>query len=98
MKVYIAGPITGVSNYKENFQEAEDRLKEDFDVYNPVKIMANMPDCATDEEYIKMGFCIIDMVDAVYMLNGWHKSEGATRELYYAVSKCKKVLYFNPDK
>ena len=38
MKVYIAGPITGVSNYKENFQEAEDRLKEDFDVYNPVKI------------------------------------------------------------
>ena len=34
MKVYIAGPITGVSNYKENFQEAEDRLKEDFDVYN----------------------------------------------------------------
>lgn len=93
MKVYIAGPVTGIENYKEKFQEAEDKLlKDGFEVYNPAKIMDNMPDCTTYEEYMKMGFCLIDMVDAIYMLDGWRNSQGATRELNYALGHVKKIV------
>ena len=40
-RIYISGPITGTTDYKQRFEETEKKLKETFpdaDIVNPVKI------------------------------------------------------------
>ena len=88
MKVYISGPITGVDNFLENFNNAELYLKNHgCEVVNPAKINQNMPADTTYEEYMKIDLAMLDMCDAIYMLNGWQDSKGANREFGYAWAK-----------
>ena len=93
MKVYISGAITGVENYKEIFNDATNKLKDrGYAVYNPADIFDNLPDETTYEDYMELSFCLIDLTDAIYMLDNWRESNGAIRELNYALSKCKTVI------
>ena len=94
MKVYISGSITGTDDYMERFANAEKELTENgYSVVNPAKVNAQLPEDTSYEEYMKMCFCMLDMCDSIYMLNGWGKSCGANRELGYAMAKNMIIMY-----
>lgn len=96
MKIYISGAITNNPNYKEDFERAEDYLQREYpsaDIINPALVNSCLPKSTTYEEYMKMSLCMLEMCDAIYMLNGWNKSCGANREYGYAIAKDKIVMY-----
>ena len=87
MRIYISGPITNVIDYKEKFARAEHNLKAkypDAEIINPT-ILDKLP--LEYDEYMKLDLMLLDMCDAIYMMNGWEKSKGACIEFGYAVAK-----------
>ena len=96
MKIYISGAITNNHNYNEDFERAEDYLQREYpsaDIINPVLVNSFLPKSTAYEEYMNMSFCMLDMCDSIYMLQGWEKSCGANRELGYAMANKKTVFY-----
>ena len=96
MRIYISGQISNLekSDYMERFAKAEKELTEQgYSVVNPANVNAQLPEDTNYEEYMKMSFCMLDMCDAIYMLNGWEESRGANREYGYAIAKGKEVIF-----
>lgn len=92
MRVYISGPITGVEDYKDKFLKAAEFLsKKGYDVINPTVIDGIFPDLEY-EEYMKLDIALLDLSDAIYMMNGWEKSCGASREYGYALEAGKQIM------
>ncbi|WP_097026159.1 DUF4406 domain-containing protein [Clostridium peptidivorans] len=90
MKIYIAGKITGLKNYKENFYKVEKQLKEKGHLcMNP----SILPEGFPWEIYMQICYTMIDACDAVYMLNNWTDSKGANLEFEYAKAKNKEIIY-----
>lgn len=78
-KIYISGKITGIDNYAELFENAENLLKsKGFEVINPVKL--NHLHDNTWQSYMKEDIKALMDCDAIYMLNNWHQSKGAIIE------------------
>lgn len=88
MIIYIAGPITGIFNYKEEFFKREITLR-------------NMGHIVINPSYLPAGLCnympickaMIDQADAVYFMSGWENSIGANEEHKYAKEKNKQIIY-----
>lgn len=96
MRIYISGQISNLekSDYMERFRKAELELTYiGYSVVNPAKVNAQLPKDTNYEEYMKMSFCMLDMCDAIYMLDGWEESHGANREYGYAIAKGKEVIF-----
>lgn len=94
MKVYIAGKITGLEDYKEYFDKKEKELIADgFKVINP----AIMPGGFEQDEYMHICYAMIDVCNAVYFLSNWKDSKGAKLEQEYAESKGKIQMFQRED-
>ena len=86
MRIYISGAITGKWDYLEQFEKAEMILKEQgYSVINPAKINSLLPENTTHEQYMTVSLALLSTCEAIYMLNGWKNSEGATTELRFSV-------------
>ena len=96
MKIYISGSISNNPNYKEDFERAEDYLQREYpkaELINPALVNSFLPKSTTHEEYMRMSFCMLDMADGVYFINGWEESKGANQEYGYALAKDKTILF-----
>lgn len=79
--IYISGPITGVKNYWEPFEKAEDDLTALG--YIPLS-PAHLPQGMTDEQYMRIDFAMIDSADAVlFLTEDYRSSVGMTLEVDY---------------
>ena len=77
MKAYIAGKITGDSNYKAKFAAAQAYLeRKGFVVLNP----ASNPEGLTRADYMRIDLPMIDTAEIAYFLRDWHESPGARLE------------------
>ena len=97
LRVYISGKITGTTDFIERFAKAEEKLKsEGYAVLNPAHANSYMPEDTTWEEYMKVSMTLLQMADAIYMLNGWEDSKGAKQEYETALNPLHlKVMYEN---
>ena len=85
--VYISGAMSGLSvkDYTRRFNDAEEKLKKEYRVFNPVRwgwFLKHIPyRFALAFDLFMLCFC-----DRIYMLNGWTLSDGATAENQFARS------------
>ena len=94
MRIYISGGITNVPDYKDNFDRAEERLKREHpnaEIINPTMIV--LPESCTHDDYMNIDFMLLDLADAIYMIDGWEDSRGANREYGYARATDKMILF-----
>lgn len=90
MRIYISGPITGTSNATERFLEAEERLSREMpeaEWINPERAGDELragTDTLEHKDFMHVSFAMLDLCDAIYLLNGWQRSRGACMEYGYA--------------
>lgn len=89
-RLYLAGPITGVPDYKERFAEAERDFSEHYDVINPARILEGVD----DRDCLPLCLRLIDRADSVVLLPGWRSSMGAVTEALYAIRQGKSVTAY----
>ena len=89
--VFISGKMRGLpNNGKHSFDMAAERLRErGYVVLNPADIPNGLP----EDRYMPISIAMIDAADCVYMLCGWHDSEGARAEYNYAVCQGKLIIF-----
>lgn len=88
--IYIAGPIKGHADYIERFCEAQLHLeRQGFVVLTPADLPEDMP----EDRYMPICLAMLEQADAVYMLNGWETSKGASVEYLLAQYQGKQILY-----
>ena len=99
MKIYISGKITGTTDYMERFERAEhDLTLRGFEVVNPAKENAHFPEGTPWKTYMAESLRLLLYCDAIYMLDGWRDSRGATLELNTALDCGLQVFHEAIDK
>lgn len=95
MVVYIAGKMTGLEDLgRDHFARAEKALRaQGHVVLNP----ASLPDGLQPSAYMPICSAMIDAADAVFLLDNWPASRGASLEKAYAEYQGKEILYEAPD-
>ena len=97
MKVYISGAITGVKDYKKDFERGVyywfDKYVNYQNIKNPVWFCRHLPQNSTWEQYMRV--CVKELADCdkIYMLKGWENSRGATEEHRIAKMLGLEVIY-----
>lgn len=82
MKVYISSSITSDYNYKEKFIKAQKHLENmGHVVLNPICLPLGLD----WEDYIEIDLKMVERADAIYFLDEWRESKGATIELLHSV-------------
>ncbi len=94
MKVYISGPITGITGYMEKFKAAEECLVDlGYTVVNPARVNAQLPEDTTHEEYMKTSIAMLDMCDIIFLMDGWQQSKGCGIEFEYAYEHGISIVF-----
>lgn len=89
-KIYIAGKITGLKDYKKNFDRAEVELKKQGHVVvNPSVV----PEGLNYDDYMNICTAMLKACDTIYMLNNWKDSTGAKIEHQIAELSGKEIIY-----
>lgn len=95
MKIYISGPITGIP-YEQAyaaFERAENIFRDrGFDPVNPMKTVLEQADL-TWADYMKQDIPLLLECEAIFMLDGWMRSKGATLERQIAAALGMRVIY-----
>ncbi|HAK8203079.1 TPA: DUF4406 domain-containing protein [Salmonella enterica] len=83
--VFICGPMTGYENYNRDafLRKERELINCDAVVLNP----ARLPDGLEHDQYLTITRGMIRVADAVCLLPGWEKSEGARQEVLYALKR-----------
>lgn len=94
---YLSGSITNNQNYRRQFFEAEEHLAaQGLKTLNPVKLGLMLEleqEVPSWEDYMKLDLIALLQCDAIYMLQGWQSSKGATLEHYLAKELGLKIIY-----
>ena len=98
--IYIAGPMTGIEDYnRAAFDRAAKQIKQMWKgtalpttVINPARNYGGYQGL-THARYMRYSIHQLLIVDAVYMLNNWELSEGATVEHTIAKSLGLDIYY-----
>ena len=99
MKIYISGKMGDIpeNRIRHRFKEVADYLRQEGHVPVNPAVMLDNPGLEY-EDYMSIDFSMLHVCDAIYMLEGWEESEGAKRELTYAINTGKKIIMEAPDK
>lgn len=90
MKVYIAGPMTGLPQFnRPAFLQAAINLS--FEKHVPLN-PAILPDGLTEADYMAVGLTMLQRADAIYLLTGWQNSAGARAEHALALKLGLEVI------
>ena len=98
-RIYIAGPMRGYPNFNyPKFNDYAESHRADLDGVHHVEIGAGYgtpeqinADPALLAEVMAAEIHALETCDAIYLLDGWHKSEGALKELATAISYRLKI-------
>lgn len=92
MRIYLSGPISNNPNHIADFESAEEDLKhQGHEVINPVLLGYAYPNL-TYAEYMKIDLALLEMCDAIHMLDGWEDSTGAKLEFHVAMVWKKQIV------
>lgn len=97
VRIYISGKITGLDadSVKRKFNNVKELLEAiDFEVVNPLE--SGLPDNATWEEHMAKDITMLMSCDAIYMMDNWMDSRGASFE-YDIAKRLGKMIYFESD-
>ena len=90
-KIYIAGKITGDTDYRAKFEAAEQYYKKKgYTVLNP----SILPEGMLAADYMKVCFAMIDISDAVAFLPDFWRSAGARLEYDYCLYTDKSIHHY----
>ena len=90
MKIYLAGKITGDTDYQYKFMKARHQLEaEGYVVISP----AVLPEGLKTGDYMRICFTMIDCADAVAFLPDWTSSPGAKLEHQYCEYIGKEMMH-----
>ena len=86
MKLYIAGPMTGLPgrNYDAFNEAAKKLMMAQYETENPVDNDQHVPDTDDYTEYLRHGIRQLLTCDGLAFLPGFGASKGAMMELYIA--------------
>ena len=90
MKIYIAGPMTGLPDCNRPAFNAVASIltKCGETVLNP----AVLPDGMEHHEYMTICLAMVEVADQVFLLPGWRESKGACMEHRKACELGKKII------
>lgn len=89
MVVLLSGPISGVPLVEDRFGKVERNLvAQGFQVLNPAGLPAGLP----ERTYMDICCAYLRAADAVYMLEGWSRSEGAIAERALAAKLGLRIM------
>ena len=94
MKIYLAGKITGNTDYIRDFMIWSVQLEEQGHiVLNP----AILGEGLTEAEYMRICFAMIDVADRVAFLPNWEDSNGAKLEYEYCEYTGKPITFLDEE-
>jgi len=98
MLIYLSGPMTGHIQYNfQSFQAAAARLREQgYEVLNPAETAGG---CTTLPRvtYMRIDMGYVSVADAVCVLPGWHRAEGAKLEVMEAQQLEKPIHVYQHE-
>lgn len=99
MKVYISGPMTGLPDLnRKAFNKAEEWCrKKGLSPFNPAWLNFEDDTAFAYDEILQMDLKALSLCDAILLLPGYEKSNGAMVELDMALSLGLRVLNYDED-
>lgn len=100
--IYISGPYRAdtVNGVYENIQRARTATiglwRQGYAVICPHLNTSFMDGICQDDVWLEGDLELLRRADAIYMLRGWQKSDGAIQELNLAIETNKEIFYELP--